>query len=272
MKPFNNIKGLSVLYILIFIVCFYSSNAQIKVGYDSLKTNDSISIQTNSGVYYYGNFLLQTDSNVTMQLFENYDTLVLYKKRIHVIYIIQTELPVLANTTQPDTNVIERSIVEIDKTKINRPSNIVMLKQVAGGTLSLTTGALGGVLVGGLIGLVSGNSWEDPYVLGAIGAVSGGLLNSAYYIYKTGNTQAVRGKYLITLAGVTTGVIISVIFPPLLLVVPSLTGTLFYNYSRYNVYAQNNLGYLQHSLPPLAENSIASIPTIFQVKLLHYNF
>jgi hypothetical protein len=146
---------------------------------------------------------------------------------------------------------------------------MVMLKQVAGGTLSLAAGGIGGAFVGFFAGIVI---IGDPFQGAAFGGISGGLLSSAYFIYKTGNTQAVRGKYLITLAGVTTGVIISVIFPPLLLVVPSLTGTLFYNYSRYNVYAQNNLGYLQHSLPPIAENSIASIPTIFQVKLLHYNF
>lgn len=269
MKLFNNKQGFRALCILVFTVCFNSSNAQIKVSYDNLNPYDSISIQTKSGMFFGGNFLSQTDSSVTMLLFENYDTLVLNKGRIYVVYMMQKETPNLANTTQPDTIVVERSLVEIDKTKIERPSNIVMLGQVAGGTLSLAVGGIGGAFVGFFAGAVI---IGDPYVGAAIGGVSGGLLSSAYFIYKTGNTASVRGKYLTTLAGVTTGVIISAFFPPLLLIVPSLTGTLFYNYSRYNVNAQNNLGFIQHAPPLMANNGLASIPTIFQVKLIHLTF
>lgn len=73
--------------------------------------------------------------------------------------------------------------------------------------------------------------WAVALLGSIIGAPIGGVTLSSLFIYAAANKKKGRGTYLSTLGGVTLGAALSILFPPLLFVLPALIGTYFYNKS-----------------------------------------
>jgi hypothetical protein len=98
-----------------------------------------------------------------------------------------------------------------------------------------TGGLLLGAIVGGVGGLIVGlavgpDPKVDQFIGLGIGAATGSLLLSSYLIQRVGSeVSGIKGNFFLATGGVILGSMVSVFFPPLFLVVPTLVGTVLNN-------------------------------------------
>ncbi len=106
-----------------------------------------------------------------------------------------------------------------------------VMKQVFGGTGGLLLGAIVGGVGGLIVGLAVGPDPKvDQFIGLGIGAATGSLLLSSYLIQRVGSeVSGIKGNFFLATGGVILGSMVSVFFPPLFLVVPTLVGTVLNN-------------------------------------------
>jgi hypothetical protein len=273
-----NSKMIKKLLLIYLIALAHLSNAQSKIDYSQLRLNDSVRVQTVYGSFYYGLFLAQTDSLLSLHLNMMSDTLQLVKKQIYELEVLSQQPPVAETQQQPNQQAQQPLDRKGPIAAAPNSMGIMPLSggkkflQVAAGTSGLLAGTLGGALAGGLIfGALSGDWTYAPYSGAAFGAISGSMLLSSYMIYSIGNTKDVKGKYWVTVGGVLLGTIGSIVFPPIILVAPALVGTWFYNSSRYVVPKPSVSGFMQ-PIPNTATALGMGDRPVFQVNLLTLTF
>jgi len=279
-----NSKMIKKLLLIYLIALAHLSNAQSKIDYSQLRLNDSVRVQTVYGSFYYGLFLAQTDSLLSLHINMVSDTLQLAKKQIYELEILSQQPPVAEAQQQPPAvdNKQSPALPPVPGKGVQPPSGAKMALQVLAGTGGLAVGAIGGLIGGAIIGGgLTGFSNEGVLAGLGIGAVAGGLLTSSYLIYSIGNTKEVKGKFLKTLGGVIIGSIgtipisaIATQFTPLAILVPfvpAFVGTLFYNSTRYAIPKPLGSGLLPP--PPFSGPAygMGGRP-VFQVNLLTLTF
>jgi tetrahydromethanopterin S-methyltransferase subunit F len=150
------------------------------------------------------------------------------------------EMPILnaPSDSKADTVIHERNEEQVKQDQSKKPTDVKTVGQVIAGTAGLIIGVIAGAFIGTFLGALlavimdAGQAGWALALLGSIiGAPIGGITLSSYFIYATANKKKGRGTYLSTLGGVTLGAALSILFPPLLLVLPALIGTYYYNKS-----------------------------------------
>ncbi|MFN5883801.1 MAG: hypothetical protein ACK445_00555 [Bacteroidota bacterium] len=227
--------------ILLGLIIHFSMmlSAQSSADLEKINVNDSVHIETTAGAHYFGILTVKDDSAIALLTARRADTLFLKVQQLHAIETINSILPEQVSEDEDSWENSKRRRDSIESLKKIEPLKTgTKVGQVLGGTGGLIAGAVTGFVGGALIGLsISGDAADfGAFLLGAgIGSIAGGTMLSSYLIYSIGNTPTVKGKYWQTYTGVVIGCAVSMIFPPLLLVAPSMIGVGYYNKSRYKV-------------------------------------
>ena len=214
-------------------------SAQSSAELDKTNLNDSVHIETTTGAHYFGILTVKNDSAIALLTARRTDTLFLKVQQLHSIETIKSVLPEQSSEDEDSWENATRRRDSIESLKKIEPLKTgTKAGQVLAGTGGLIAGTVTGFIAGGYLGLSMSGDYSNfgNFLLGAsLGSIAGGTLLSSYLIYNIGNTPTVKGKYWRTYTGVVIGCAVSIIFPPLLLVVPSMIGVSYYNKSRYKV-------------------------------------
>ncbi len=230
---------LQLLLLILFILSASGLYAQLSIKLADTEISDSVHIETTDGAHYFGILTGKNDSAIALLAARRTDTLFLKVQQLHSVETIKSVLPEQVSEDEDSWENSKRRRDSIESLKKIEPLKTgTKVGQVLAGTGGLIAGAVTGFVGGALIGLsISGDAADfGAFLLGAgIGSIAGGTMLSSYLIYSIGNTPTVKGKYWRTYTGVVIGCAVSIIFPPLLLVVPSMIGVSYYNKSRYKV-------------------------------------